>query len=209
VEQTVRKETMTFTDILRKRFKYLLDPVAKLLNRIGLMPNTVTILGLVGNIAGAVFLGLGNITLGGIIILLMGPIDALDGAMARLRGEPSDFGAFVDSVTDRYSELVILAGLLVYFLRAENWLACLLIYLAASGSVMVSYVRARGQSLNLDTKVGILTRVERFLILAPCLIINQPMIALWALAVLTNVTALQRIADVRRQAYANNKTAKR
>ncbi|MBN1371595.1 MAG: CDP-alcohol phosphatidyltransferase family protein [Anaerolineaceae bacterium] len=209
MEQTVPKETMTFTDMLRKRFKYLLDPFARALNRMGLMPNTVTILGLVGNAIAAVLLGLGHITAGGIIVLLMGPIDALDGTMARLRGESSDFGAFVDSVTDRYSELVILGGLLVYYLRTENWLGSLLIYLAAAGSVLVSYIRARGQSLNLDTKVGLLTRVERFLVLAPCLIINQPMIALWILAVLTNVTALQRIADVRRQAYAQNRIAKK
>lgn len=200
---------MTLTELLRKRFKYLLDPIAGCLNRLGLMPNTVTILGLVGNAVGAVFLGMGNITVGGIIILFMGPVDALDGSMARLRGESTDYGAFVDSVTDRYSELVIFAGLLVYTLRTENWLASLLIYFAAAGSVLVSYIRARGQSLDLETKVGLLTRVERFLILAPCLIINQPLIAIWALAILTNLTAVQRLIDVRRQAYAKNKTAKK
>jgi CDP-diacylglycerol---glycerol-3-phosphate 3-phosphatidyltransferase len=208
VEQTARKEPMTFTDILRKRFKYILDPIAGFLNRLGLMPNTVTILGLVGTTVGAVFLGLGSITVGGLIILLMGPIDALDGTMARLRGESTDYGAFIDSVSDRYSELVIFAGLLVYYLRAGNSLACLLIYFAAAGSVLVSYIRARGQSLDLETKVGLLTRVERFLIMAPCLIFNQPLIAIWTLAILTNLTAVQRLIDVRRQAYAKNKTAK-
>ena len=122
MEHTARKEPMTFTDFLRKNFKYLLDPVAALLNRIGLMPNTVTILGLVGNAVGAYLLATGHITAGGIVILIMGPIDALDGTMARLRGEPTDFGAFVDSVTDRYSELVIFLGLMIYFIQQQNQL---------------------------------------------------------------------------------------
>ena len=85
----------------------MLDPIGAFLNRIGLMPNTMTILGLLGNTVGAVLLSQGRMTIGGLIILAMGPVDALDGTMARLRGEPSEFGAFVDSVTDRYSELVI------------------------------------------------------------------------------------------------------
>jgi CDP-diacylglycerol--glycerol-3-phosphate 3-phosphatidyltransferase len=201
VENTARKEPVTFTDYLRKTFKNVLDPIAGFLNQMGLMPNTVTIIGLVFNAIGAAFLATGHITVGGIIILVVGPIDALDGAMARLRGMPSNFGGFVDSVTDRYSELVILLGLMVYYVRVENWLACILIYLSAMGSVLVSYIRARAQAAGLDTKVGIFTRVERFLVLAPCLIINQPMIALWATALLANITAVQRILHVRKQAY--------
>ncbi len=200
MEHIAHKEPMTFTDFLRKKFKNLLDPIAGFLNRIGLMPNTVTILGLAGNAIGAYLLATGRISAAGVVILLVGPIDALDGAMARLRGEPSDFGAFVDSVTDRYSELVIFLGLMIYYLQQQNWLACALVYLAAAGSVLVSYVRARAQSLGMDAKVGIFTRVERFIVLAPCLIINQPMIALWAIAILANFTALQRIYHVRKQA---------
>lgn len=199
--EAAKKESMTFTDFLRTRFKGVLDPIASFLNRLGLMPNTVTLLGLFGNTIGAYFLATGNITLGGVIILLMGPIDALDGTMARLRGMNSDFGAFVDSVTDRYSELVIFGGLLFYFMQQQNWLGVGLAYLAAAGSVLVSYTRARAQSLKMEAKVGIFSRVERFLLLAPCLVINQPMIALWILAILTNVTAFQRILHVRQQSY--------
>lgn len=197
--EVAKKESMTFTDFLRTRFKGVLDPIAGFLNRLGLMPNTVTLLGLLGNTIGAYFLATGHITLGGVIILLMGPIDALDGTMARLRGMSSDFGAFVDSVTDRYSELVIFGGLLFYYLQQQNWLGAGLAYLAACGSVLVSYTRARAQSLHMDAKVGLFSRVERFLLLAPCLVINQPLIALWILAVLTNVTAVQRILHVRQQ----------
>jgi CDP-diacylglycerol--glycerol-3-phosphate 3-phosphatidyltransferase len=195
-----QKQPLTLTDFLRARFKGVLDPIALFLNRIGLMPNTITILGLAGNTLGAYFLARGQMTLGGILIFLMGPIDALDGTMARLRGEPTDFGAFVDSVTDRYSELVIFGGLLYFYLQQGEWLMVILAYLAAAGSVLVSYTRARAQSLGVETKVGILTRLERYLVLAPALIFNIPHIALWILAVLTNLTALQRIMDVRRKA---------
>jgi CDP-diacylglycerol---glycerol-3-phosphate 3-phosphatidyltransferase len=201
VAEVVKKESMTFTDFLRSRFKGVLDPIAAVLNRFGLMPNTVTLLGLLGNTIGAYFIATGNISVGGIIILLMGPIDALDGTMARLRGMSSDFGAFVDSVTDRYSELVIFGGLLIYFLQQQNTLGAGLAYLAAAGSILVSYTRARAQSLKMEAKVGIFSRVERFLLLAPCLVFNQPMIALWILAILTNVTAVQRIWHVRQQSY--------
>ena len=195
-----QKQPFTLTDFLRSRFKGVLDPIALFLNRIGLMPNTVTILGLAGNTLGAYFLARGQMTLGGILIFLMGPIDALDGTMARLRGDPTEFGAFVDSVTDRYSELVIFGGLLYYYLQQGDWLMVILAYLAAAGSILVSYTRARAQSLGMETKVGILTRLERYLVLSPALIFNIPNIALWILAVLTNLTAMQRIIDVRRKA---------
>lgn len=186
---------------MRVAFKGILDPIAAFLNRIGLMPNTMTILGLVGNTIGAILIALGQIQIGGVIVLLMGPVDALDGTMARLRGMAGRFGAFVDSVTDRYSELVILMGLLYYYAQSGNQNAVLVVYAAAAGSVLVSYIRARGQSLGWDTKIGILTRMERYLVLAPSLILNFPLVGIWIIAILSNFTALQRILDVRRQAY--------
>lgn len=199
--QTANKKNLTFTEHMRVRFKGVLEPIAAFLNRLGLMPNTITIFGLVGNTVGAIFLAQGRMTLGGIIILLMGPVDALDGTMARLRGESSDLGAFVDSVTDRYSELVILGGLLIHFLQSGQPNYTWLVYLAAAGSVLVSYVRARAASLGYDTKVGILTRAERYLVLAPALIFNIPVIGIAIIAILANVTAVQRIIDVRKHLY--------
>jgi CDP-diacylglycerol--glycerol-3-phosphate 3-phosphatidyltransferase len=186
---------------MRGFFKGILDPTGAFFNRLGLMPNTMTLLGVIGNAIGAIFLAQGKMTLGGILILLMGPIDALDGTMARLRGMGGHFGAFVDSVSDRYSELVIFAGLLYYYIQKGDKLAILLVYAAAAGSVLVSYVRSRGQTLGWDTKVGLLTRMERYLVLSPALIFNIPFIGLWIIAVFANLTALQRIFDVRRQAY--------
>jgi CDP-diacylglycerol--glycerol-3-phosphate 3-phosphatidyltransferase len=186
---------------MRVIFKGIVEPIAAFFNRLGLMPNTMTILGLVGNVIGAYFLAQGYMLVGGILILMMGPVDALDGTMARLRGMAGQFGAFVDSVTDRYSELVIFAGLLYYYMQQGDWIATMVVYAAAAGSVLVSYIRSRGQSLGWDTKVGILTRMERYLVLAPCLILNVPLVGLWIIAVLANITAVQRIIDVRRQAY--------
>lgn len=190
---------MTLTDFMRQRFKGVTDSIGGFLNSMGLMPNTITLLGLLGNTIGAYLIARGEMTWGGILILLMGPVDALDGTMARLRGMASEFGAFVDSVTDRYSELVIYGGMLYYFAHQGNVLAGILTFVAASGSVLVSYVRARGQSLGADTKVGILTRMERYLVLAPALVFQQPVWGLWIIAILANVTAIQRIIDVRRQ----------
>jgi CDP-diacylglycerol---glycerol-3-phosphate 3-phosphatidyltransferase len=205
VAQVIDKKKMTFTDHLRVQFKGILDPIAAFFNRLGLMPNTMTLLGLVGTTFGAVLIAIGHITWGGIVIVLMGPIDAIDGTMARLRGEASKFGAFVDSVTDRYAELAIYGGLLVYFLQKQNWLACGLVYLAAAGSILVSYVKARAESLEFDAKVGILTRVERYIVLAPGLIFAIPLVSLWIIAILANFTALQRILYVRKQAYEDRK----
>lgn len=199
--KSVPKSGQTLSDQMRKIFKGVLDPIAAFLNRIGLMPNTITVLGLIGNVIGAILIAVGEVQIGGVIVLLMGPVDALDGAMARLRGMEGQFGAFVDSVTDRYSELVIYLGLLIHFTREWNQQAVILIFAAAAGSVLVSYIRARGQSLGWDTKKGILTRMERHLVLAPALILNIPIVGLWIIAVLANITALQRIIDVRRQAY--------
>jgi CDP-diacylglycerol--glycerol-3-phosphate 3-phosphatidyltransferase len=199
--KAVEQKAITLTDRARNAFKGILDPLATLMNRMGLMPNTMTILGLVGNVIGAFLIAQGYLTAGGILVLLMGPVDALDGTMARLRGMAGNFGAFVDSVTDRYSELVIFAGLLYYFIQQNNQTAILLVYASAAGSVLVSYIRSRGQSLGWDTKVGILTRMERYLVLAPAIILNYPMVGLWIIAVFSNLTAVQRIIDIRRQAY--------
>jgi len=201
VERLAKKETLTFTDLLRARFKGILEPIAGFLNSLGIMPNTVTLLGLFGVTIGAYFLATGRIPLGGLIILVAAPFDAIDGTMARLRGESSAFGAFVDSVTDRYSELVIFGGLLLYYMQQQDMTGMVLAYLAAAGSILVSYIRARAEAVGFETKIGIFSRVERFLVLIPCLIFNLPLIALGAIALFANFTALQRIFHVRSQAY--------
>jgi len=207
-DTSLQKPRLTLTEQLRIRFKGILDPLAKLFNRLGLTPNAMTILGVAGNAIGAIFLAQGQFVIGGLIILLMGPVDALDGTMARLRGMAGQFGAFVDSVSDRYSELIIFGGLLYYYTSHGDKLYTLLVYAAAAGSVLVSYIRSRGQSLGWDTKVGIMTRAERYLVLAPALVLSfltplAPIVGIAIIAIFANITAAQRIIDVRRQAYSN------
>lgn len=199
--ETVQKKPNTFTDQMRVRLKGTLDPIGAFLNKLGISPNMMTLLGLLGNVVGAVFLARGEMFVGGLFMLICTPFDALDGTMARLRGEASEFGAFVDSVTDRYSELFVLGGLLFHFTLKGDALTTIGIYAAASGSVLVSYVKARADSLKFDANVGILTRVERYIVLAPLLVLGQPELAIWIIAVLANITALQRIWKVRQQSH--------
>ena len=195
----------TLTDYLRLWFKWFLDPLGGFFNRLGITPNMMTMLGLLGNAVGAYFLARGEMLTGGLFVLLMTPVDALDGTMARLRGESSDFGAFVDSVTDRYSELIIYGGLIYHFLFLGEPLGGLLVFGAAAGSVLVSYVKARAEALGYEAKVGLLTRVERYLVLAPALVFNQVYIGLTIIALFANITALQRIWHVRSQAHIKMK----
>jgi CDP-diacylglycerol--glycerol-3-phosphate 3-phosphatidyltransferase len=193
---------------MRIWFKWILDPLAVFFNRIGLTPMIMTLLGLAGNFVGAYFVSQGQMTTGGLFMLISTPFDALDGHMARLRGEANDWGAFVDSVTDRYGELAILGGLLIYFAEKGDTLTASITFAAAAGTVLVSYVKARAEAVGFEAKVGFLTRVERYLVLAPALVLNQPEFAAWFIAVFANFTALQRIFHVRAQAHAQLKAAK-
>jgi CDP-diacylglycerol---glycerol-3-phosphate 3-phosphatidyltransferase len=187
---------MSFSDLLRQWFKNVLDFFGKLFSRIGLSPNSMTLIALVGSIVASILIATKNIQWGGIIVLVMGPLDAVDGAMARVQDKVTSFGAFLDSISDRYSELFILGGLMIYFIQLENWPACVLVYIAAAGSVLVSYIRARGEALGFSAKTGILTRVERYLVMAPSLILNIPLVGLWVIAIFGNLTAIQRIWQV-------------
>jgi CDP-diacylglycerol--glycerol-3-phosphate 3-phosphatidyltransferase len=200
VNNAFQPSSKTLTDHLRVRFKHLLDPVGAFLNRAGIAPNTLTLAGLIGNLIGSLLIARGQFLIGGLLLLFMGPLDALDGTMARLRGEPTDFGAFIDSVTDRYSELIIFAGLLYYYLHNGIFLMAMLVFAASAGSVLVSYVRARAQSLGYEAKEGILTRAERFAVLIPSIIFGYPSVGVSIVAVLANFTALQRILIVRKLA---------
>ncbi|MEW5940046.1 MAG: CDP-alcohol phosphatidyltransferase family protein [Chloroflexota bacterium] len=208
MEKVVETQKITFSDRMRIWFKWILDPLAIFFNRIGLTPIVMTLLGVAGNFIGAIFVSLGQMTTGGLFMLIATPFDALDGHMARLRGEANEWGAFVDSVTDRYGELAILGGLLVYFAETRDTLHATVTFAAAAGTVLVSYVKARAEAVGFEAKVGFLTRVERYLVLAPALVLNQPEFAVWFIAVFANFTAFQRIFYVRRQAHEQMKASK-
>jgi CDP-diacylglycerol---glycerol-3-phosphate 3-phosphatidyltransferase len=201
LNQPTEQKKMTFADKMRIWFRWYLNPIAGFFNRLGIRPNTVTLFGLVGTIGCAVLIAFGHMTWAGILLLLMGPVDAMDGALARLRHEASEWGAFVDAVTDRYSELFLFLGFLIYYLLNANVTGVMLAYLAAAGSVLVSYVKARADASKLDANVGLLTRVERYIVLIPGLIFNLPLPVLIIIAILANFTALQRILRVRRDAH--------
>ncbi len=143
MEEARNNHPKSLEEFLRYHSRGILDVIGRFFLKLGIHPNTITIAGLVGNFIGAWQLAVGNLTIGGVIILVCGPLDALDGTLARLKGESWKFGAFVDSVTDRYSELIILGGLLIHFLIIGDPLSCIGIFLAASGSVLVSYTKAR------------------------------------------------------------------
>jgi CDP-diacylglycerol---glycerol-3-phosphate 3-phosphatidyltransferase len=200
--------TPTFTDRLRSIFKGIIDPIGAFLNRTGLTPNAITMLGLAGTTIGAFVISQGRMTIGGIILLVSVLVDVLDGTMARLRGDPSDFGGFVDSVSDRYAEFITFGGLAYFFLSQDNHLGVVVTFLALAGSVLVSYVKARAEGLGFTAKVGILTRVERYIVLIPLLIFNQPFIAVSVIALLGNITAFQRIAYVRVQGHERMRKAR-
>lgn len=187
---------ISFSDYLRKIFKGVLDYFAHLFLKIGISPNALTLIGLGGNLVAGIIIALGHMRIGGMIALIMGPLDAVDGCMARIQGSSSSFGGFLDSITDRYSELSILTGLLIYFYKASDYFACLLVFAAVVGSVLVPYIRARGESLGYSVKSGILTRVERYLVIVPALLLNKAEIGLWIIAIFGNLTALQRIWQV-------------
>jgi CDP-diacylglycerol--glycerol-3-phosphate 3-phosphatidyltransferase len=188
---------MTITDFLRKKFQKILITVSSFLLKVGLTPNLITILGLLGNIGAALFISKGKFIIGGIIALAVGTFDAIDGTMARLSGEPSKFGCLLDSLIDRYSEMTLLLGILVYFSSINDNTGIILVYLALCGSFLVSYIRARAEGLGVEVRKGILTRVERLLILVICLLFRQPLMGVLIIALLGNFTALQRLWFVR------------
>lgn len=202
-EEKKEKAGWTFESFLRKTFKGILDAIAGFFLKLGLTPNMVTLSGLVLSGGVAALICTGHITWAGLLMVIAAPMDALDGSMARLKGNVTTFGAFLDSVVDRFSELIILGALLFYFLQANNLLTSMLVFIAAGGSVMVSYTKARAESLGFSAKVGVMTRVERMIVLAAGLIFNLPVIAMWILAVLTLFTAVQRILFVKKQADAS------
>lgn len=193
-------EKFSLEMFLRKFFKGLIDPFAKFLLRIGLKPNIVTYIGLFIATGASALAATGHIQIAGLLLAVGAPLDVVDGSMARLLGEPSRYGAFIDSVTDRYSELVLFGGLLIFYALQGDVLGCILVFFATGGSIMVSYVKARAEGLNYTAKTGLLTRVERLIIMVACLLINIPIVALWIIAILANFTAVQRILYVRKQA---------
>ena len=171
---------------------YLERPVAGALAKMGVSPNMVTFAGLAGAGISAWLISEGMLWVGGVAMLLAGVLDLFDGALARSTGQDSAFGALLDSVVDRVSEIVVLLGLLLHYARNDSLEGTVLVYLAVGGSVMVSYLRARSEGLGIDCKVGIMTRPERVAALGIGLIVGQwvPVVVLVVLGVIAGLTIL-------------------
>ena len=201
---------MNYRDFLQKVIYYLINPLIKGMIKIGITPNFITTTGFILNLFAtglmiyAAIYDPSNTTIigytGGVIIFA-GLFDMMDGRLARLGNMQSTFGALWDSTLDRYSELFTLFGILFYLL-ANQWVwSGIITFLAIIGSIMVSYVRARGEGLGIDVKVGFMQRPERVVVTAIGSIVCGVCNSLWALAIpmmlialLANITAFWRIA---------------
>lgn len=195
----INREYWTLTGWVKSWADVILDPLSRLLARLGVQPNLLSLIGFfIASAAGAV-VAAGYISHGGWLFLLSGPFDALDGALARIAGLETRFGAFLDSFIDRYSEAAVLFGILYWSNFQGDRILIALTFLTLLGSLMVSYARARAEALNISCKVGLFTRLERFIVLTLALLTKQLLIGLVILACLTNFTALQRMFHVYRQ----------
>jgi CDP-diacylglycerol---glycerol-3-phosphate 3-phosphatidyltransferase len=165
-------------------------------------PDVLTICGLLLNgVACALFALSGGkdyrrlelLQVGGLVALLASIFDMLDGRVARLRGRETKFGAFLDSTMDRYSDMLLYMGLLILYARVDKTPQMVLVWVAAFGSFMTSYARARAETLIPSCTVGFLERPERLVLLVVGALANRMVAALWIIAVLSNVSAVQRV----------------
>ena len=195
------KKHRLFPERLQNIFFSLLTPVVKVLNKAEIHPNSLTVAGFVITCAAAVALFRDNLRTGGLLILLGGLCDSIDGNLARSTGKASRFGAMFDSVIDRYSELIMFLGITVYFIPKKDYFSLGATFLALCGSIMVSYTRARAESLGFEPKSGIMQRAERIVFMGFGALFHPLLfkLSLWLIAVLANITALQRLRDAARQ----------
>ena len=180
-----------------------LAPLVKALIKWKIHPNSLTLGGFVITCMAAVALYKGYLRTGGVLILLGGLCDSLDGNLARATGIANRSGALLDSVIDRYSEFVMFLGIAAYFIRMKNFSILVLVFIALCGSIMVSYTRARAESLGFESKAGMMQRAERIVFLGSGALFHPVAfkISIWLVAILANITALQRL----RISYQQNK----
>ena len=200
--------------------KRILDAIVRTLARSRISPNALTFFGLLMNIFCGVLYGYGKFFEAGILLILAALFDMLDGRVARIRGEVTRFGAFFDSVLDRYSDIVVYVGIMIFYARAtaaHSTLMVALTGLALVGSVLVSYSRARAESLDIACKVGFLERPERMvlLIIGSLTSVGDPSSpflhkmpqVLWVLAVLSHWTVVHRIYHTWREMRGPDRAA--
>jgi CDP-diacylglycerol--glycerol-3-phosphate 3-phosphatidyltransferase len=188
----------------RKRVTKLADPVARVVARIGLRPMAITLIGFVMSVAGAVLIALGELTAGAITLGAGALFDILDGVLARLTGTESMRGALLDTFTDRLGEVAAWTGLAYYFGEQADATHVMLSLVAACGSLLVPFIRAKAEAAGVEGKGGIMGRAERLLVFGvgvglEGLGLPTLEVAVWALAVLVWLTVLQRFFRTWRQ----------
>ena len=211
---------MNYRDFLQKLIYWVINPIVRGMIKIGITPNIITFLGLLFNIAAAALLVYGGVEHAGDlsyvgwaggIILFAGLFDMMDGRVARLGNMSSTFGALFDSVLDRYSELITLFGLFYWLILSGYLWGSIITFVALVGSIMVSYVRARAEGLNIECKVGLMQRPERVVLTSLgsifAAVLDTPnfdgtqilVYVMLVIAVLANLTAFWRIAHCYKQ----------
>ena len=187
----------------RKGVDKVLDRIGVFLRSIGVTANALTASGIVIAGIGSIFIGQGRLFLGFIFLILTGLPDALDGAVAKASGTSSVRGAFLDSVSDRVTDILLFCGIAWYLASNESGRIMMLPVAVMGAAMLISYQRAKAESLGFDAKGGIMERAERFIVLALGLLISDILIpVLWVMLVLTLVTAFQRFLKVWNQATA-------
>jgi CDP-diacylglycerol--glycerol-3-phosphate 3-phosphatidyltransferase len=194
----------TFQDVRKKAQHAITKPLVPVISKLHLTPDAMTISGVVLNLAAAVIIGFGHLLIGGIVFLLAGLFDMLDGALARYMQKTTKFGALFDSVSDRITEGALFLSF-IFITSVAVWpfsvvWELVLIFLAMIGSFLTSYIRARAEGLGIDCTVGLFTRPERVIILSLGLLLSQVFIALAIVVVLSFVTVGQRFLFVWQQA---------
>lgn len=201
------KHRKTLTDWAKHASKGFLEPLAGFLFRMGVEPNFLSFAGFLLALASGVLAALGRFPQSGLMLLLSGILDALDGTLARLAGKASGFGAFFDSFMDRYSEAALFFGMACWATFENRHDLVLLVILSLVGSVMVSYARARAEGLGIACNVGLFSRMERFIVLIGALLSGQLFWGLLFLALMANVTAFQRLFHVAKESRAGQPLA--
>jgi CDP-diacylglycerol--glycerol-3-phosphate 3-phosphatidyltransferase len=184
----------------RESLRLWTDPVGRLLIRLRLRPNHLTVCGFGVSLAAAAAFASGRHRLGGVLLAVAGLFDYFDGSLARASGQVTPFGAFLDSVIDRYSDLVVMLGIVLLFVNAGHGRGVAITMVALVGSTMVSYTKARAESIGVECNVGFMERPERMICMIAGAVFDLLEPALWALALLTNATAVHRIAFTRQAA---------
>ncbi|CAG0999981.1 CDP-diacylglycerol---glycerol-3-phosphate 3-phosphatidyltransferase [Anaerolineae bacterium] len=185
---------VTLSDRMRALTAGLTSRAGSAVHRLGIHPDTITIIGLIVVAIGAFFIARGQFQAGGLLLLISLPLDALDGAVARAMERADRRGAVLDSTLDRYADGFIFAGFAYYFASVTQPENVLLTMAALIGTFVVSYTRARAGEADLSVKIGLFSRFERVVVLLLMLFIPALLIiGLWVLAIGTNLTSVQRL----------------